>query len=426
MRMSLNWSTSLTNTAVCIGKLFVCFCIALGVLASPSRAELPETRVWLKDGGHLDGRVEPSPVAGHIAVRSDVFQDNVQFDIRAVRNIAGEFSVPEPKSGHMFLIEGGTRITGELQEWNDKFVQVESPALGTVRLKRSLLRSIESVDIRGARLYSGPKSLDDWEVLDSTGKWSYEAGSLISPDLDAKATCDVGLPEKFRLSLSMSWQGRADFVLSLGSKKPKKPAPKPANNRVRRAMVQPVQDPAAVRLEMWDAQLAVVREVGNLADIAVLPLEDGISKFELTFYVDQIAGLVAVYSPRGKLLEEIRVAEEKGQTQSFAILDNRGKSISLDQFDVYEWDGHLPDSTEYPDGYVLDNDDTVFNGQVVGFDPSSGDLQVMVGEDEKAIALASVQRVLIVKEKAETKKPQEKTQESAETETETETETERN
>ena len=359
--------------------------------------DAPKLRVWLKDGSFMDGQLMPSERDGFVKLNSPVFGAPMEIDIRVLRSVAGDYSPPQPKDGHLFLLEGGTRISGKLKSWDKEAVVIDSKSLGAITLDRSLLRVIEALEDTGKRIYSGPKSIDDWTILDNTGKWTFAAGALTSPDNEAKAAGNVKLPDRFRLSLSMSWEGRADFVLSLGCKQPKKPQPVQQQNRVRRAMVHPSQDAAAVRLEMWDAQLAVVREVGNLADIAVLPLDDGISKFQLTFYVDQVEGLVAVYSPRGKLLEKIQVAKEKGSSNAYALLENHGKSVSLDQFDVFEWDGHLPDSTEYPDGYVLTKDDEVLSSTVVGFDGDKGELFLVSADDkESTLAMNQVRRVIIV------------------------------
>ncbi|MGB7343314.1 MAG: TlpA disulfide reductase family protein [Pirellulaceae bacterium] len=379
------------NRAALVGVLSV-FVIAL------AHADAPKLRMYLKDGSFVDGKLNASPREGHLGFLSELFDGPLEFDVRGVRSVAGNFVPEDLKSGHAFLLEGGTRITGELKTWDDKALVVQSKSLGDVMIDRRLLRGVEAVADSGKRVYSGPKSIDDWTILDDTDKWTFAAGSLKSPDNEAKVGGKVELPEKFRLSLSMSWEGRADFVMSLGCSEPKKPAPQPEdnNNRVRRAMVQPTQNVAAVRLEMWDAQLAVVREVGNLADIAVLPLDDESSQFDLTFFVDQVEGLVAVYSPRGKLLEKIQVAEEKGKTNAYAMLENHGKSVSLDRFDVYEWDGHLPDSTEYPDSYVLDKDEKIVNAEVVGFDANKGKLLLVDGEGENSeMALEDVRRVIL-------------------------------
>ncbi|NND97542.1 MAG: hypothetical protein HKN47_09470, partial [Pirellulaceae bacterium] len=376
--------------------LFVLLCASVG------RADEPQLRLRLKDGtSFVDGQLKASQANDRISIKSPLLEQPVTFDVRSVRSIAGDYSPDVVDEGHIFLLEGGTRISGALKSWNQRALQVESPSLGLVQLRRSKLRSVEAAEDTGTRVYSGPKSIDDWLILDDTDKWTFAAGALKSPDLEAKAAGNVQLPKKFRLVLSMSWDGRADFVMSLGCKEQKK-KPKPAADeqaRVRRSMVQPTQESAAVRLEMWDAQLAVVREVGNLADIAVLPLDDGVSKFDMVFYIDQIAGLVAVYSPRGKMLEKIRVAEDKGQAQSYALLENHGKSVSLDRFDVYEWDGHLPDSTEYPDSYLLDKDGTVINAEVIGFDAQTGELQLVDPEGtDQQIPLEDVRRILLVED----------------------------
>lgn len=365
---------------------------AITGLASVGFAEAPQLRLRLKEGSFVDGQLRPVS-AETIGVETSQFTEPLEFDVRALRSVSGDFSTEDPKSGHAFLLDGGTRITGQLKQWDDKSVVVESKSLGEITIQRSMLRAVESVTDIGKRVYAGPRSIDDWEILDQTGKWGFEAGSLVSPDNEAEAAGKVDLPSKFRLKLSMSWAGRADFVLSLGCSKPAKPEPA-IGGRARR-MVKPSLDNAAVRLEMWDAQLAVVREVGNLADIAVLPLDDGISKFDLVFYVDQVAGLVAVYSPRGRMLEKIQVAEEKGTTNAYALLKNHGKSVSLDSFEVFQWDGYLPDSTEFPEGYVLGKDEKVVQGDVVGFDTATGMLEVNGSDGEESeFALDQVRRIV--------------------------------
>ena len=386
MQRPLNLSQLFTS-----GWLIASVLIGCGAVA----AEPPTLRMWLKDNSFIDGQLVPSNDEGEIGLVSPLFDRPIEFDIRGLRSVAGDYSPPEPESGHAFLLEGGTRISGQLKQWTDTHVVVDSPSLGEITLDKSLLRVVEAIRDSGKRVYSGPKSIDDWNILDDTGKWQFAAGALTSPDNEARAAGNVNLPGKFRLVLSMSWQGRADFVLSLGCKQPRKPSPQPKN---RRAIVQSPQENAAVRLEMWDAQLAVVREVGNLADIAVLPLDDGISKFELVFYVDQIEGLVAVYSPRGKMLEKIKVSDQKGIANKFALLENHGKSVSVSRFDVFEWDGHLPDSTEFPDGYVLDTDDVVSSSTVTGYDAKSGTLDLVDLKDAKKtgdIALKDVRRIIL-------------------------------
>ena len=196
----------------------------------------------------------------------------------------------------------------------------------------------------------------------------------------------------------MSWEGRADFVLSLGCNRPKAPKAPQVQQGRRVVAAKPANDGAAVRLEMWDAQLAVVREIGNLADIAVLPLDDDVSRFDMTFYVDQVAGLVAVYSPRGRQLEKIQVADDKGVSRAFAMLENHGKQVSLDRFDVYSWDGHLPSSTEYPESYVLNSKEEVLHGVISSFNAEKGML-TLTGKDgeESELSIGELRRLVISK-----------------------------
>lgn len=361
-----------------------------------SAADGPPLRLWLKDGSFIDGKLDATGGQDLVGFKSELFRQPMYFDVRAIRSVAGDISSDDQLSDHFFLIEGGTRVAGKLKQWTDKQIVVQSPSLGEVRLDRGLLRSIEASEDGGKRLYSGPRSLDDWQILDNTSNWRFAAGSLSALNNRARAVGDVSMPDKFRLSLTMSWEGRADFVLSLGCNQPKQAKQIKQPQGRRQVAVASANDGAAVRLEMWDAQLAIVREIGNLADIAVLPLDDGLSRFDMTFYVDQIAGLVAVYSSRGRLLEKIQVADDKGKARSFAMLENHGKKVSLDRFDVYSWDGHLPSSTEYPESYVLDKAEKVVRGDIQGFDAKSGTLTLRDKDGGSAeLALSNLRRVVI-------------------------------
>ncbi len=360
-------------------------------------ADAPPLRLWLKDGSYLDGFLQASEQEDLVGFRSHLFRQPLHFDVRAIRSVAGDISSNDQLSDHFYLLEGGTRIAGRLKQWNDNHIVIESPSLGEVRMQRDLLRSIEASEDGGKRVYSGPRSLDDWQLIGDQDNWRFAAGSLTALNKGARAVGDVSMPDKFRLSLAMSWEGRADFVLSLGCNQPPQPKQQPqVPGRRRVAVVNVPNDGAAVRLEMWDAQLAVVREIGNLADIAVLPLDDGISRFEMSFYVDQVAGLVAVYSSRGRLLEKIQVADDKGKPRKYAMLENHGKQVSLDRFDVFSWDGHLPSSSEYPESYVLDTSEKVFRGDIQGFDPQTGMLQLQDQQGEATeLALSQLRRVVI-------------------------------
>ena len=385
-------------------NLILCGVIALTSLnvgslcAEPS----PTMRMWLKNGSYLEGQIVVGDQPGTIGFKSPMFRKPILFDVAGIRSIAGETQSNDQLSGHFFLIDGGTRISGDLVDWVDDRVIIQSPSLGKISLHRDKLRLIEAAEDGGKRVYSGPRSLDDWTILDNVTNWEFAAGSLSALSKHARAAGDVKLPEKFRLNLSMAWEGRADFVLSLGCDRPKKPVAAPNNNR--RVAVANASPGAAVRLEMWDAQLAVVREIGNLADIAVLPLDDDAARFELTIYVDQKAGLVAVYSMRGRLLEKIQVAEEKGSVREFALLENHGRKVSLEKFDVYSWDGHLPNSTEYPESYVLDVNEEVILGSIAGFNSDSKSLKVVDKDgEEKELELASLRRAVIAPDTTEGK-----------------------
>ena len=151
--------------------------LLLGVTVATA-ADAPPMRLYLKDGSYVDGRLTATAPAGFVGFKSDMFRQPLSFDVRGVRSIAGDVTSNDQLSGHFFLIEGGTRISGELLEWNDENILVRSPSLGELRLKRSLLRSIEAAEDGGKRIYTGPRSLDDWKLLGNPDHWKFAAGSL--------------------------------------------------------------------------------------------------------------------------------------------------------------------------------------------------------------------------------------------------------
>lgn len=368
--------------------------------AAPKESNDPAPlRLSLKNGGFVLGSPLASDQPHQIRWMSDQFEGPLSFDVRAMRSVTGSDSPPAAVSGHSFLLESGTRISGDLVHWGEETVTVRSDDCGTVSLDRKELRSIESNEIVGRRLYAGPRSIDQWSVLPNTNQWEFLSGSLVTKVKGARLSSDVRLPPKFRLSLAMSWADNPDFVLAIGCEKPlPKVAPNANNQGVRRAVVNTVRRNYGTRIEMWDAHLATVREVGNLADIAVLPLDEASKRFSLTFYIDQIAGIVAIYSNRGRMLEKIVVPGEKDSDHPYVLLENFGQQISLDQFDVFEWDGHLPESMDFPDSYVLSRDDKVTQGEIVGFDAESGELSLLTDEGESStMKLGTLRRSLLAR-----------------------------
>ncbi|TWU00769.1 redoxin domain-containing protein [Stieleria varia] len=403
-------------------------CVALFCPAAVSRAaedaasDNGALRLSLKDGGFVLGQPVSSPTDNRIRWSNPQFSGPLEFDIQALRNVSGSAAPPAPQKGHSFLLESGTRISGTLQQWGEQWVSVDSPDCGLVQIRREDLRSIESNEIVGQRLYAGPKSVDQWSVLSTDKSWDYVSGSLTTSVKGARLASDVGLPVRFRLSLAMSWNENPDFVLAIGCEKPKNRE----NVQVENGVVRRVNLPAAqdrrnygTRIEMWDAHLATVREVGNLADIAVLPLEDSADRFELTFYIDQVEGVVAIYSKRGRMLEKIVVPGTPGSENPYVLLENFGKQISLDQFDVFAWDGHLPESMDFPESYVLARDGAMIQGSITGFDPSSGELTLVHLDGESdSLSIDKLQRSILARPQPDQSASDSATEETDESEQE--------
>ena len=388
------------NSVLGFAVMFVLLAAPLSLAADDIDKNSETLRLSLKNGGYVLGSPLPSDKAGEIRWRSSQFDRPLSFDIRALRSISGSDSPPSAVTGHSFLLESGTRVSGKLLQWTEDVVSIETTDCGVLELDRLALRSVESNEIVGRRMYSGPKSIDQWSILPKTTQWENLSGSLVTKVKGARLASDVNLPSKFRLSLAMSWTENPDFVLAIGCEKPvPKSAPKQnqAGFRVANAGNAGRRN-YGTRIEMWDAHLATVREVGNLADIAVLPLEESSKRFDLTFYIDQVAGVVAIYSNRGRMLEKIVVPGQKGSENPYVLLENFGQQISLDKFEVFEWDGHLPESMDFPDSYVLNREDKIIQGEITGYDAESDELTLTKNEGgTETLKLDGLRRCLLAK-----------------------------
>ena len=123
------------------------FCVVLASLpfSEGVRAETPTLRMWLKNGSFIDGKLAASPRESHLRIDSDLFTRPVDFDVRAIRSVAGDYSPNEPKDGHAFLLANGTRVSGQLMHWSDTHVIVKTQSIGEITLDRKLLRAVESL-----------------------------------------------------------------------------------------------------------------------------------------------------------------------------------------------------------------------------------------------------------------------------------------
>lgn len=343
-----------------------------------------QVRVRLKDGGFIAGSMASNSSKGNVAIQSPAFKTPIDLEIPAIRSIdqLDRNQLGEPTK-QTFLLAGGNSISGELLKLDDTSVTVKSPSLGEVTFPRVMLREFSDSSFAGRLVYSGPRTGVDWQSTEKPEDWAFEAGSISTSKGGACIVGDVNLPDRCEVRFALSWTRSPDFVLSLGCSKDSKGT----------------DNDAAVRLEIWDGDLAMVREVGGNADVALISDYSGENnRLNLIVYLDQNAGLAAVSTLNGRLLESLELKSEKTKPGRFVKLSNHGQEnyqsvFRLERFEVREWDGHLPDGNGEATGQIINAKGEAVEGSLGNYSPESGEIQILKGTSPSAaIKISDIRR----------------------------------
>ncbi len=350
-------------------------------------------RLRLKNGDFVDGELTKAQ-DGFVGWKNPNLEDPVMFPVTAVRSIddASDKDQVVSRGTFMFQTHAGDRLWGDVDSWTSDAVELQATHLGRVRLKSNDLRHVRRWGLEPKILYQGPRSIQDWTVIDPAFKWSIESGSLISTENGAKIRGTVGLTEKVQIDLRISWNRQPNFVFSMG--------------------VGPEQSNAgnAFSLEVWDDKLALVRDVGK-TDATYLESLDAKKAFvELTIYLDQIAGRAIVFSDRGAQLADMTLPAQNPKALPCVLLENYGRELRLDAIRVQPWNNQVPteklakkkDAGESKDDrlidYAIDTQGNVHEGRLVSWSKSE---IVIRSQDGKDVALSTAN----LEELVQSKKP---------------------
>lgn len=363
--------------------VFICF-------TGLASAADPGLRIRLKDGSFATGHITGVEQADALGWRCDPFERPFHFDVRAVRSVTSlgtetevahnRAAQPTAEPRQMIDLFNGSLLVGRIVNMDDSWITLQTELLGQVQIARQEAAAIIDAQYAGQLVYSGPIDDERWQRLSDDQDWEFEAGALVANKQGASIVGHVQLPAKSQIDLSMSWRGAPDFVLSLGTS---------ANNQVSR--VEEV--PSAARLEVWANQLALVREVDGGADIAMLSDLSGVNpRIDLTIYLDQVAGTIIVCDMHGRPLETLKVPSPKAITRTSVHLANSGPSLTLEHFEVREWDG-ITSTVASGDKSVLDTQGENRAGAITGFDPEQRAVRITLANGEELLLpLAQLRR----------------------------------
>ena len=363
-------------------------CSVLLLVVQHGMTTEPAMRLRLKDGSFSAGTIVAVEHDDQIGWSTDSFERPFQFDVSAIRSlmrVIDESAVEDQSATDEQVVSdhangadqpsqfiemlGGSAVVGRLLDIDDAWLTVQSPSLGTVQLARERTVAITDAGYAGQIVYSGPIDDERWQRLSDPSDWEFEAGALVARRPGATIVGNVELPVRAQINLSLSWTGTPDFVLSLGTL---------ASNKV--SKVEEV--PSAARVEVWANQLALVREVDGGADIAMLAELTPINpRIDLCLYLDQKTGTVVACDAHGRPLETLKVAGASPSWRSSVHLANSGPSLTIERFEVRQWDGVVAAAFATGEqGVVLDSAGAHRDGQIVGFDNVSGELQIALAD----------------------------------------------
>lgn len=365
-----------------------------------SMAAEPTMRLRLKDGSFSAGTIVAASHDDHIGWQNAMFEQPFEFDVQSIRSLALiDDSVSQPDSSisgqpladgsssntkpaeQIIEMAGGGAVVGTLVGMDEDRLTVESPMLGIVQVSRDLAIAISDAGYAGQVVYSGPMDESHWQRLGDVSDWDFEAGVLVARRPLAAIVGEVQLPDKAQINLALSWSGTPDFVLSLGTL---------ASNRV--SKVEEV--PSAARLEVWANQLALVREVDGGADIAMLAELNSVNpRIELSLYLDQLSGTIVACDAHGRRLETLHVEGKDSKVRTAVHLVNNGPSLTVERFEVRQWDGVLATVAEAGDQFVLDSSGQRTAAGIAGFDAESGELRIALADGgEQRLPLDQLRR----------------------------------
>ncbi|TWT56057.1 TlpA family protein disulfide reductase [Allorhodopirellula solitaria] len=343
------------------GILFAVLCVILGGVSTQAAEVNRLGLLRLAGGDYMPGRLadsqsdpEGDDSSRRLAWQHPDFAAPFEFDLSAV--IAASFPPPQPSqpAPGEFAIEmtQGDRLFGDILDVDAESIRVGTKSYGEVSIERAAVRRITRWDDGGSVLFSGPGPVLDWQVRPALNAW-HSGGSQLHTDMvGATAFRDLDLPDSVQIEVELTWEGEPNFALAIGVD---------AKNSEYGAM-------SAFRIEVWDDEIALVRELDEVANcVPLAKWKDLNGQLRLTLEIDQNAGRIVALSPHDQMLGEFVMGGEGYPGVRPGIrLTNINGNVSLESLCVKQISGRTDrERAEGHDLVVLD-DETSHSGQWTG------------------------------------------------------------
>ncbi len=342
---------------------------AMAQVGEPLEASVPAKRLKLKNRSVGIGAVVASQQPGCLAWQNQGFTEPFLLELDAIGSITSPPTTDQRRKvvPGSFLLEmdSGQLVAGALVAVDDRWVTLDSQLLGQVKVDRGQVVSIVSADYVGQVVYAGLSDKAPWNDPTGWRDWDLQEGTLTAHRQGASILGQLNLPERSELNLSLTWSGAPDFTISLGAI-----TDQAVGQIAGQATGQPMPGlvPSAARLEIWNRQVVLVREVDNQADvIQVAELGDSQPQLELTILLDQKLGRVAVRDAYGRPLGQLHLPADKSRLGTGVQIVNHGPALSVDRLEVQHWDWISRWTSQQPDQVVL-RDGSAIAGKISDLD----------------------------------------------------------
>ncbi len=295
----------------------------------------------LSETEYIGGTFVPTDVAGEVAWKNQSFAEpfrisNTQFSQIAFPSIAD----PVPQSGQLgFELSNGDQFYGKLLAIDANQFRVETVGFGEFVLDSSRVRRVFRWNDGASGTFVGPGPLSQWDARGNESAWNDRGGQLGTSVPLASIRRDIGLANRSRVELELSWSDVPNFTISLGTQLTDESARQ------------------AFRIEVWDSSFVLLRELDEMAEVVSIgATHQAKGQLRLAIDLDQTNNHAIVYSDTGVKLADLKLGNETSAALPGFHLENISGNIRLDSLRVFNSGGPLAAATNQDAvGTYLDN-----------------------------------------------------------------------
>jgi len=364
----------------CFSLLCIRVSLAPGAEADADSAKRPV--LYLNDGdvaaGELSDCSDPTVLRWQCSATTKPFD----FDLSRVNVVHFPLRGERLKSAGDYCIEltGGDLLFGSLVALSDRELVMDAPLLGRLHVRRDYVRVLQRWNEVADVVYRGPNGLNGWKQSAKKNDWREEAGQLLTNQAGASVYADFGMPPQASVEFDISWKTTADFALALGV-----------------VGADEQSDRQSFRVETWDSDLVVVRELNADADLAALEkIKPGPGHVHIKAYVDQATGQIQCFSANGGKIADLTVHNGQAPPPRTGIrLTNRHGDVRLEGLRILRWTGKAPHEVQTDKPSVNKSDGSVAYGEVQEFDSARKQFIVRDAAKETRIDVDQVANIVM-------------------------------